>query len=279
MDDDQRIVRETGAARHFGFGENWASYARLIDEDRLNDAAGGLTRLFGRDALRGTAFLDIGCGSGLHAAAAARLGVARILAIDVDPISVRTAREVLGRFASATPYQVEELSVFDLCPRMLGRFDAVYSWGVLHHTGAMRSALGKAAAMVQTGGLFAFALYAKTPLCPIWAVEKRWYARASEQTQARVQKIYAKTVQLSFALRGRNFDAHVKSYRSDRGMDYRHDVHDWLGGYPYESISSREVATLMEQHGFEEVQSFLVATRYRLFGAGCNEFVYRRKTD
>ena len=27
-----------------------------------------------------------------------------------------------------------------------------------------------------------------------------------------------------------------------RGMDYYHDVHDWLGGYPCETILSTELA-------------------------------------
>jgi SAM-dependent methyltransferase len=275
----QNTNPETSVADHFAFGENWASYAHLIDEDRLGEAERGLTRLFGDGGLRGRSFLDIGCGSGLHAAAAARLGVAKILAIDVDPVSIRTARSVLERLAGGTPYDVEERSVFDLSPQEPGRFDVVYSWGVLHHSGAMRPAIGKAAEMVQPGGLFAFALYAKTPLCALWAMEKRWYVQASNQAQIRVQKIYANLVQLLFTLRARDFDAHVANYRSNRGMDYWHDVHDWLGGYPYESISPSEVVTLMEQAGFEEARTFLLPPRSGVLGSGCNEFVYRRKAE
>ena len=41
--------------------------------------------------------------------------------------------------------------------RSLDTFDVVYAWGVLHHTGALHSALGAAARLVAPGGLFAFA--------------------------------------------------------------------------------------------------------------------------
>ena len=46
-----------------------------------------------------------------------------------------------------------------------GSFDIVYSWGVLHHTGAMHAAIARATGLVGKSGLFAFALYRKTRLC------------------------------------------------------------------------------------------------------------------
>ena len=38
---------------HFAFGENWASYAALIDERRIKEAKDGLVRLLGADTLAG----------------------------------------------------------------------------------------------------------------------------------------------------------------------------------------------------------------------------------
>ena len=35
------------------------------------------------------------------------------------------------------------------------------------------------------------------------------------------------------------FDDYVANYGQSRGMDFYHDVHDWLGGWPYESILPR----------------------------------------
>ena len=82
---DPASLREAGS--HFAFGQNWASYADLIDEERVAEAERGLVRLLGPDGVKGRTFLDIGCGSGLQAAAAIRLGAARVLALDIDPVS------------------------------------------------------------------------------------------------------------------------------------------------------------------------------------------------
>jgi 2-polyprenyl-6-hydroxyphenyl methylase/3-demethylubiquinone-9 3-methyltransferase len=74
---------------------------------------------------------------------------------------------------------------------------------------------------------------------------------------------------------GRNFAEYVRKYQEVRGMEFWHDVHDWLGGYPYESIREADFEALMRSLGFSRVRSFRKAG----FGAvapGCDEFVYRR---
>ena len=40
-------------------------------------------------------------------------------------------------------------------------------------------------------------------------------------------------------------------------MEAKHDVHDWLGGYPYESILPDDVETLMKELGFHHKLSLL----------------------
>ncbi|NIU05469.1 MAG: hypothetical protein GWO40_14480 [Gammaproteobacteria bacterium] len=59
-------------------------------------------------------------------------------------------------------------------------------------------------------------------------------------------------------------------------MEFAHDVHDWLGGYPYRSITPKEVFEMMDGLGFKEVRSFLSRGALGLFGTGCEEFVFRR---
>ncbi len=264
---------------HFAFGQNWASYAAIIDDARVAEAERGLLRLLGGDGLAGKSFLDLGCGSGLHAVAAARIGAARIVAIDIDSVAVDTARAVLRQRAPQIASEVHRLSVFDLEPATFGRFDLVYSWGVLHHTGAMREALLRAARMVAPGGYFAFALYHRTRMCGFWRREKRWYAAASPRAQRAARAVYTGLLRLRFALTGGNFRAYVANYQSGRGMDFAHDVHDWMGGYPYESISAAEVEALMRRLGFTHVRSFVTPLTIGLFGSGCDEYFYRRDAD
>ena len=260
----------------FAFGENWASYASLVDEDRLREAERGLVRLLGSESLHGRSLLDIGCGSGLHAAAAGKLGAARVVAVDIDAQSVATAQALLARETPQLAADIRHASVFDLDPALIGPFDVVYSWGVLHHTGAMYDAVRRAAQLVAPGGLFAFALYRRTRLCGLWRHEKRWYAAASPRAQALARRIYVAALRARFAATGRDFAAYVANYQQSRGMDFAHDVHDWMGGYPYESISAAEVERLMAELGFAHVRSFTQPTPLGLFGSGCDEYVYRR---
>lgn len=266
---------------HFAFGENWASFAQGIDDERIAAAVDGLRRLVEPERVQGSRVLDIGSGSGLHSLAAARLGAADILALDIDANSVATTRAVLGRYAVGTRYQIEERSVFDLRPEQLGTFDIVYSWGVLHHTGDMYEALRRAVALVKPGGLFVFALYRKTSMCGFWKVEKRLYAQAPRLVQSLVQRLYVAAYRTAFWRSvgpSQKFETFLQGYRN-RGMDWFHDVHDWLGGYPYESISPSEVDALMNESGFALERRFVQETKGRaaLFGSGCDEYVYRSK--
>jgi hypothetical protein len=59
-------------------------------------------------------------------------------------------------------------------------------------------------------------------------------------------------------------------------MDFYHDLHDWLGGYPYESISPDEVDDLMRVLGFEPRINYLKEARLGILGSGCDEYCYVR---
>ena len=84
-------------------------------------------------------------------------------------------------------------------------------------------------------------------------------------------------MRMAFLVTRRDFRAYVANYRSQRGMNYLHDVHDWMGGYPYESITAPEVEALMRGLKFAHVRSFTRPTSLGLFGSGCDEYVYRRE--
>lgn len=222
-------------------------------------------------------FLDIGCGSGIHALAALRLGAAYVLAIDVDADAIQTTRSVLERYApSETIWQVQQESVFDLSPGRTGMFDVVYSWGVLHHTGDMCRAIRQSAMLVQEGGRFAFALYRRIWMDWFWKIEKRWYSQASPQAQARARQIYWLLLRLRL---GQRFSNYAANYKTRRGMRLENDIHDWMGGWPYESISPGEVSLLMKELKFMP-EKCIVQDQHRfwrpigLFGSGCDEYVY-----
>ncbi|WP_274629292.1 class I SAM-dependent methyltransferase [Arvimicrobium flavum] len=258
---------------HFAFGENWKRYSALIDENRIRDAANELKRLLGVDALQGRSFLDIGCGSGLHSLAALRLGAGRVVGIDIDPESVATTRSVIERFAPGADFRALEASVFGLHDAALGRFDYVYSWGVLHHTGAMWDAIECAADAVNENGRLALALYRKTPLCGVWRVEKRLYKSSPAVVQATLRGAYSAAVSaVRYVLNG-------GAGKQRRGMEHATDLHDWMGGYPYESVASKELVEFLRKRGFTLQKAFLRPRKTfvdRLV-IGCDEWVFARR--
>jgi len=263
---------------HFAFGENWSQYAKHIDETKIIEAKKGLLKLITKEELTGKTFLDIGCGSGLHALAALRLGATRVLATDIDETSVETTKQVLATHAlTGSSYEVRAVSVFDLSKEVTEQFDIVYSWGVLHHTGDMYGAIAEATKFVRSGGLFAVALYRRTLMCGIWKRIKRWYAHTSEANQQRAQRFYISLYKLRYKVTGKDFEAMRQNYHSARGMSFEYDVHDWLGGYPYESITPDELASKMQSLHFSLVRSEVHKGGVGFFGSGCDEFVYRHE--
>lgn len=263
----------TGLKSHFHFGENWRSYVDLVDDDRIRQAETCLRKLVDPHVIAGSSFLDIGCGSGIHLLAAMRLGAGFAYGIDLDPTSVEAAQTLFARVAPDAPVRLENKSVFELRPERDGLFDIVYSWGVLHHTGAMWQAITSAMASVKPGGLLVLALYKKTRLCKLWRLEKRIYARSPKAVQRAIQVAYVSATRRYLGQDGVGFDNHVRTYGVERGMDFWHDVHDWLGGYPYESTTKEDLLSFASQKGFRVVRTLEAKVgNLGLFGSGCTEF-------
>lgn len=266
MDATQSIGR-------FAFGKNWQSFASLADEERIAEAQRGLLKLFPHGELAGARMLDAGCGSGLSMAAALRLGVGHVHGVDVDAESVEAARHILSKFAAEARWSLQTADLFDLPSQ---KYDIVYSWGVLHHTGAMWRALDHVSGLVRPGGLLAIAIYRRSPACGFWRWEKDLYRRTFPAVRLVIRSLYKTAYLGAIAASGRNPFSYVINYQRSRGMSFHHDIHDWLGGYPYESAEPGEIVDFLLARGFSIERSFQRPAAVKgLFGSHCDEYVAR----
>src|SRR5258705_5819727 len=230
----------------FAFGRNWTSFLGVLDDARIRTATASLTAMLDRADLRGLRFLDVGCGSGLFSLAARRRG-ARVVLFDFDADSVGGAGELPHRFSpDDPPWDIREGPALDEpFLQSLGTFDVVYSWGVLHHTGAMWRALELIRAPLRPGGHLCIAIYNdQGAWSQRWAAIKRRYCSGPFWRAAIVGTFVPYWVARGLVadlVWGRNPLRRYTEYRGGRGMSVWHDWIDWLGGFSFEGAKTERI--------------------------------------
>jgi 2-polyprenyl-6-hydroxyphenyl methylase/3-demethylubiquinone-9 3-methyltransferase len=262
---------EVSQGERFEFGKNWSRFLTTLTDAKIVAAEDSLRAMLEVQDLHGKRFLDIGSGSGLFSLAARRLG-ASVHSFDYDPHSVACTRELRRRyFPDDNQWKVEEGSVLDAnYLRSLGEFDVVYSWGVLHHTGQMWTALDNARLPVALNGKLFIAIYNDTG-----SQSRRW--RWIKKTYNELPRFLRLPFAIAVSAPGeiKYFIAStLASQRSQRrrGMNRWYDMIDWVGGYPYEVATPEQIFEFYKERGF-----YLAKLRCGGVGLGCNEFVLVRE--
>jgi 2-polyprenyl-3-methyl-5-hydroxy-6-metoxy-1,4-benzoquinol methylase len=281
--DDLSASRDAHAAavargERFEFGKNWTRFLRLLDAERIAQAERSLQEMLDQKSLAGIRFLDVGSGSGLFSLAARRLG-AEVHSFDYDPHSVACTRELRARYFVGDPHwRIERGSVLDeTFIEKLGQHDIVYSWGVLHHTGAMWQALEQVHRLVRPGGRLFISLYNDMGRQSVrWKRIKQTYARLPQPLRSPFAAAVSTPNELKALARAildkRPLD-YVRSwtrYDRSRGMSRWYDIVDWVGGYPYEYARPDAVFAFFRDRGF-------TLDKLKIGGGlGCSEYVFSR---
>jgi len=267
---------EVEAGQRFRFGRNWQRFLKNVNEDRIEEARSRLVQFLGPD-LDGCNFLDIGSGSGLHSLAARRMG-ARVTSFDFDPDSVAATTALKSRYAPGdTDWNIDRGSALDTnYLAKLGQYDVVYSWGVLHHTGAMWDALGNIKPLVKPDGLLYIAIYNdRGEKSQMWLKRKQRYC----SLPGVLKPFYFLYVygpheikKLVKSIRKGKTSEYIESwyaYKRSRGMTRLFDMIDWLGGLPYEFASVSALQDFYEKDGFK-LEKLIENPN-----TGCHELLFR----
>lgn len=256
---------------NFDFGNNWKKYSeKYLTETELNSAKESLKRILGEDGLKGKSFLDIGCGTGLFAICACLLGSNKVIGIDINRKCIETSEDNSKRFIKNEQcIEYFQISILDDDKlESIGKYDMVYAWGSLHHTGNMWKAIDNSSKLVANGGLLWLAIYNRHITSPVWKIIKKYFNKTNKYNKVIIANIY-----LFLLLMARIVPNIRNNFKKRRGMSLYYDAIDWLGGYPYEYASPNEIIKYFENINFE-----MINFSPTLGFTGCNEYLFQKNT-
>ena len=274
MGDTQSIDSEMPLEKRFTFGKNWSKFVDShFNPERLEGAIRVFQDFTSLQVLSSKTFIDVGCGSGLHSLAAHKMGAKKITSFDFDPKAVDATAKLKTMAGSPSNWAINQGSVLDLdFVSSLGKFDFVYSWGVLHHTGSVWEAIKNASTLVASEGQMYLALYSLDvqPNAEYWLKTKEKYVKSSSFRKMVMEQSYLYRYYYSSSILQRIIGLFTAESGRTRGMELMTDVRDWLGGWPMEFVLDDEVVSFVDKLGYQ-------ITNIKK-GEACTEFLFKKNT-
>jgi ubiquinone/menaquinone biosynthesis C-methylase UbiE len=99
--------------------------------------------------------LEIGCGRGIGARVIVeQFGAEKVIATDIDPEQIKRAEKILRPgLEGKIEFKIEDAMSLD---EPDGKFDAVFSFGVIHHMEDWKKAVKEVSRVLKSGGEFFF---------------------------------------------------------------------------------------------------------------------------
>lgn len=250
----------------FSFGDNWKNFLQTVNEKEIIKAKSNIQQMLGPDTVVGKNIIDIGCGSGIHSLSYLLLGANSVFSFDYDKNSVEATQQVWTETDKPSNWKIEHGSILD--DRYISKFekfDIVYSWGVLHHSGNMWKAIENAFKLVKPGGYIWLSLYCRTNTYKKDLKLKQKYNKANRLGKSLMESKVILHLMISLLIRFQNPFKWNK--KKERGMNTYHDIVDWLGGLPYEVASADEILQYGLKKGFKLIK---ITT-----GEACQDYVFK----
>ena len=257
--------------RSFSFGKNWSKFISRAEDSSYIDAFNSLKKLISHTSISKGSFLDIGSGSGLFSMSAVKLGF-NVTSFDLDLDSVNATKLTKKKFfPNQSTWKIYKGSILDnnFLKKILKnqKFEIVYSWGVLHHTGDLQTSLKNSIQLVKKNGYLILAIYNDQGLFSnYWLIVKKMY---------NYNFIFKLLIIILHAPYFLFFIPIIKIFLKkefdNRGMKIWYNYLDWIGGYPFQTSKPSDLINFVQNQNFKLVYKNLVGTKL-----GCNEFIFKQ---
>jgi len=263
----------------FDFGQNWDDFStHALNDKSVEQAVKHFKELIGKESITQKTFIDIGFGQGLNLLAATTMK-AYTVGCDINPKwgqGLARNKERFFKELEGVEIPVQIASILDkgivkrlknMNPISRGQgYDIIHSMGVLHHTGKMKKAIKNAASLVAPNGKFIISIYNKHWSSKPWLFIK-WFYNVSPKfiKSLMINFFYVVIYVAKFLVTFKN------PLKKERGMSFYYDVIDWLGGYPYEYASIKELEDFFSKLGFK-----LIWQKEATTPIGCNKLIFQK---